>query len=140
MGKTLKDGAEYFDGEQVDLYEARFAGAFFLDAPNGAAMSNNDLVTFMVTARVDTPKFSHIKKTGDLKRSNSMKVEKVVPLDAEKAAWMYDQLSLKVPGVNDGIIEVVPVESTEYEEPLLIQDGFFTQQQDGLFKEEVQVV
>ena len=125
MGKTLKDGAEYFDGEQVDLYEARFAGAFFLDAPNGAAMSNNDLVTFLVTARVDTPKFSHVKKTGDLKRSNSMKVEKVVPLDSEKAAFMYDNVSIKVAGVNEGIIESANIESTEYEEPTLIQDSFF---------------
>ena len=128
MGKTLKDGAEYFDGEQVDLYEARFAGAFFLDAPNGAAMSNNDLVTFLVTARVDTPKFSHVKKTGDLKRSNSMRVEKVVPLDAEKAAFMYDNVSVKVEGVNNGIIESAELESTDYEEPTVIQDGFFQTQ------------
>lgn len=133
MGKILKDGAEYFDGEQVDLYEARFAGAFFLDAANGAAMANNDLVTFLVTARVDTPKFSHVKKTGDLKRSNSMKVEKVVPLDGEKAAWMYDNISIKVEGVNAGIIESVDeVESTEYEEPLVIQDSFFQPNGNGV--------
>lgn len=132
MGKTLKDGAEYFDGEQVDLYEARFAGAFFLDAANGAAMSNNDLVTFLVTARVDTPKFSHVKKTGDLKRSNSMKVEKVVPLDPEKAAFMYDNVSVKVEGVNKGIIESPDLESTDYEEPLVIQDAFFQPNGNGV--------
>lgn len=125
MGKVLKDGAEYFDGEQVDLYEARFVGNFFIDSANGAAMSNDDLVTFMVTARVETPKFSHVKKTGDLKRSNAMRITKVLPLDAEKAAWMYDQLKVKVEGVNEGAIEINDVETTEHKEETVVQDRFF---------------
>jgi hypothetical protein len=127
VSKILRNGAEYFDGEQVDLYEGRFAGAFLMDPPNGAAMSNGDLVTFMVTARVNTPKFSHIKSTGDLKRSNSMRVETVVPLDSEKAAWMYDNLAVQVTGVNDGLIEIssISVNAEEYSEPSTIQDTFF---------------
>jgi len=127
MSKILRNGAEYFDGEQVDLYEGRFAGAFLMDAANGAAMSNGDLVTFMVTARVDTPRFSHVKSTGDLKRSNAMRVEAVVPLDSEKAAWMYDNLAIQVDGVNDGLIEIssISINAEEYSEPLTIQDTFF---------------
>lgn len=129
MAKVLKDGAEYFDGEQVDLYEARFAGNFFLDAANGAAMSNGDLVTMIVTARVETPKFAHVKKTGDLKRSNAMRITKVVPLDSEKAAWMYDQLKVKVDGVNDGAIEITEVTTTEMVDETVVQDSFFDVQE-----------
>lgn len=130
MSKVLRDGHEWFDGEMVDIYEGRFAGAFLIDPANGAALSNGDLVTFLVTARVDTPKFSHVKKTGDLKRSNAMKVEAVVPLDPEKARWMYDNLSVEVAGVNDGLIESAPVvvEEKNYSPPTLIQDNFFEEQ------------
>jgi hypothetical protein len=129
MAKILRDGAEYFDGEQVDLYEGRFTGNFFVEPASGAAMSNDDLVTFIVTARVSTPKFSHVKKTGDLKRSNSMRIEKVVPIDSEKAAWMYDQINVKVDGVNEGAIIETPVEPVERMEPTVVQDTFFVKQE-----------
>jgi hypothetical protein len=131
MSKVLKDGSEYFDGELVDLYEGRFAGAFLIDPVNGAAFSNGDLVTFMVTARVDTPKFSHVKKSGDLKRSNAMKIEAVVPLDPEKARWMYDNLSVEIVGVNDATPEDAPTvvdESQFTAVELTVQDTFFKDQ------------
>lgn len=128
MAKVLRDGSEYFDGELVDLYEGRFSGAFLIDPANGAAFSNGDLVTFMVTARVDTPKFSHVKKTDDLKRSNAMKIEAVVPLDPEKARWMYDSLAVEISGVNDALPEASPivVEESSFNQPeLTTQDTFF---------------
>lgn len=105
MSKVLKDGREYFDGDAVDIYEGRFTGPFEMDEEDGAPISNGDLVTFLVTARVDTPKFSYVRKSGDLKRSNTMKVVAVIPIELDKARAMLDQLGESVEGVNDGIIE-----------------------------------
>jgi hypothetical protein len=132
MSKILKDGREMFDGEAVDIYEGRFTGGFMMDEVNGAALANDDLVTFMVTARVETPKFAHIKKTGDLKRSNTMRVEAVTPLDAEKARWMYDNLSVLVNGVNEGLIENAgsPVVVAQPTDGVSVQDDFFTGDDD----------
>lgn len=107
MMKELKNGAEFFDGEPVALYEGKFSGAFLISESNGAPMSNGDLVTFIVTARVDTPKFSYVRKTGELKRSNAMRVQDVIPVDADKATFLYDSLGVSVNGVNDGLIETV---------------------------------
>jgi len=105
MSKDLRDGREFFDGEPVDLYEGRFSGPFIIEPEPGAAISNNDLVTFIVTARVDAPKFSYVRKSGDLKRSNTMKVLSVVHMDADKAKYLYDNAGVDVEGVNTGIIE-----------------------------------
>ena len=102
--KTLKDGVEYFDGEPVSLYEGRLSGSFSIDE-DGASLSHGDLVTFVVTARVESPKFSHLKSTGELKRVNSMKVQEVVQLTPDKARYLLDLLGRKMNGVNDGIIE-----------------------------------
>lgn len=130
--KELKDGREYFDGDPVDLYEGRFTGPFMIDEANGASLSNGDLVTFLVTARVETPKFSYAKKTGNLKRSNAMKVQYVKPISADKARFMYDSLGEDVDGVNDGIIEAAAVISddatatTADPTPLPVQDDFFS--------------
>lgn len=130
--KELKDGREYFDGDPVDLYEGRFTGPFVIDEANGASLSNGDLVTFIVTARVETPKFSYAKKTGNLKRSNAMKVQYVKPISADKARFMYDSLGEEVDGINDGIIEAAPgitddaTASVGEPIPLPIEDDFFT--------------
>lgn len=128
--KELKDGREWFDGEAVDIYEGRFTGPFILDEANGASMSNGDLVTFIVTARVDAPRFTYMRKTGDLKRSNAMKVAAVVPISADKARFLYDSLSTSVDGVNNGLIETEPsvIESADVK-PDIIQDNFFN---DGI--------
>lgn len=103
--KELHEGREYFDGEPVQIYEGRFSGAFIMDEDDGAPMSNGDLVTFIVTARVDTPKFSRMRKTGDLKRVNAMKVEDAIPIDSERARFLYDTVGRNVLGINDGLIE-----------------------------------
>lgn len=123
--KELRDGHEFFDGELVEIYEGRFAGPFIMDEISGASMSNGDLVTFIITARVDTPKFTYVKKTGDLKRSNVMKVQAVTPVDSDKARFLYDSLGENVSGINDGIIETTTgvVESDDVQ-PELINDDW----------------
>jgi len=93
----------------------------------GAPMSNGDLVTFIVTARVETPRFSHVKKSGELKRSNAMRIQDVIPIDASKAEFLYDSLGVSVTGVNDGIIEVVDRSEPAAPEPTLVfEDSFFS--------------
>jgi|JI9StandDraft_1071089.scaffolds.fasta_scaffold06990_11 hypothetical protein len=130
--KILKDGREYFDGEVVGIHEARFTGNFTLAEAEGAPMSNDDLVTFIVTARVETPKFTHSKKKGEvgvLKRSNTLRVDTVVPLDREKAQWMYDNLGLEVTGINDELPEepngwVEKAEADVAQVTMLVDDYF----------------
>ena len=123
--KELRDGHEFFDGELVEIYEGRFSGPFLMDEVDGASMSNGDLVTFVITARVDTPKFTYVKKTGDLKRSNVMKVQAVTPVDSDKARFLYDSLGQNVSGINDGIIEIpTGVVESEEVQPELINDDW----------------
>jgi hypothetical protein len=105
MPKELVNGAEYFDGDKVEVYELRFLGSAYMSEADAAGLCNGDLVTLMVTVRLGDPKFSYIKKTGDLKRSNGAKVMKLVAFDPEQAAFIYDNLGIKVEGVNDGFIE-----------------------------------
>lgn len=126
MSKDLRDGREFFDGEPVDLYEGRFSGPFIIEPEPGAAISNNDLVTFIVTARVDAPKFSYVRKSGDLKRSNTMKVVSVVHMDADKAKYLYDNAGVDVEGVNSGIIETPSMEIDETSiDDIIEQDNMF---------------
>jgi hypothetical protein len=126
MSKDLRDGREFFDGDPVDLYEGRFTGPFIIEPESGAVMSNGDLVTFIVTARVDTPKFSYVRKTGDLKRSNAMKVISVMPMDSDRARYLYDTVGADVEGVNAGIIETpsAAVEDISIDE-IVAQDSIF---------------
>ena len=133
--KVLKDGKEFFDGEIVDVYEGKFAGNFVMEDVQGAPLSHDDLVTFMVTARVESPKFTRVKKSGVLKRSNAMKIEAVVPLTSDKARFMYDSLGVDVFGVNEGIIESDPMTITPEEDaaPVVIEDDFFSQDTPELF-------
>jgi len=126
MSKDLRDGREFFDGDPVDLYEGRFTGPFIIEPESGSVMSNGDLVTFIVTARVDTPKFSYVRKSGDLKRSNAVKVVSVIPMDADKAKYLYDNIGADVEGVNAGIIEVAlnDIEDISLDE-IMAQDAVF---------------
>jgi hypothetical protein len=132
MSKELRDGREFFDGEPVDIYEGRFVGPFIMDENSGATMSNGDLVTFIVTARVDTPKFAYVKKSNDLKRSNSMKVTSVVAIDGDKAKYLYDSIGENVDGINEGIIEIPSIEVAETSIDDLVE-------QDSLFNKEMTV-
>lgn len=107
MTKKLIDGCEYFDGQPVAIYEGRFAGAFPMVEETAAPIANDDQVTFLVTARVEAPKFSYVKKTGDLKRANSMRVEAAFYLDPHEAKYFLDNMGEKVEGINDGLVETV---------------------------------
>jgi hypothetical protein len=126
MGKSLVDGREFFDGQPVELYEGRFTGQFYMSEVTGAALANDDLVTFIVTARVEAPKFSYVKKTGDLKRSNTMRVQSVIPIDYNEAKFMLDNMNALVAGVNDGLIESVVEENISEETTELFQDNWST--------------
>lgn len=121
MGKQLQDGREFFDGEVVEIYEGRFSGTFIMPEESGAPLSNDDLVTFIVTARVEAPKFSYIKKSGDLKRSNTMRVQFAALVDAAEAKYIYDNYGEDVNGVNQGMIEV-PMDATPQETEQLFDD------------------
>jgi hypothetical protein len=126
MSKELRDGREFFDGEPVEVYEGRFSGQFLIDEDHGATMSHGDLVTFIVTARVDMPKFVHVKKDNALKRANSMKVQSVVPMDSDKAKFLYDSIGESVEGINEGIIEIPSMEVSEISlDDLVVQDNLF---------------
>ena len=111
-------GREVFDGRVVALYETRFTGAIMLEPEDGAGMATNDQVTFIVTARVAPPKFSQVKKTGEYKRVNSLKLEEAVPIDPDIAAKLYDELKVQVGGVNNGPIEDGSLDEPEEEKDL----------------------
>lgn len=103
--KKLEDGVEFFDGKPVEIYEGRFSGGFQISEFDGPDISYGDQVTFLVTARVQTPKFSTERRTGQLKRLNTMKVEDVQPLSRDRAKYLLDQMGASVVGVNDGVLE-----------------------------------
>lgn len=119
--KKLVDGQEMFDGQPVELYEGRFTGSFYMSDASGAEIATDDLVTFIVTARVSSPKFVHERKTGELKRQNTMKIQDAFRIDANEAKYLLDNMGASVEGVNDGMIEASSVEE-EVEEPTLIKD------------------
>lgn len=106
--KELKEGVEIFDGREVAEYAGRFSGTFDLDAVMGTALAHDDLVSFIVTARVSDAKFTTSKTTGIQKRINTLEIEEASALDPEKALWLYDQLGKVVAGVNE-LTEDAPV-------------------------------
>jgi len=105
MSKTVMGGSEFFDGQRVDIHEGRFTGGFLLEEEDGVEIANGDQVTFIVTARTSTPKFTTTAKSGDLKRQNSFKVEAAFVIDPDQARYLYDNIGASVVGVNDGLIE-----------------------------------
>ena len=115
MAKTLIEGREYFDGEPVEIYEAKFGGSFQMLEETAAPLATDDLVTFIVTARVNSPKFTFVAKTGDLKRSNTMKVEEAFVIDKHEAKWLLDNMGEDVEGVNAGLVETGEQQDTEPE-------------------------
>lgn len=104
MTKSLHDGVETFDGEEVEYYTGKFSGTFDLDNVTGAALALDDLVSFVVTARVCNPALRRDNKTHVLKRQNTFSVESVSALDPSKAQWLYDQLGKIVVGVNHLVV------------------------------------
>ena len=94
MAKKLDaDGVEHTpDGEAVTLYDGKFMGVFLMENWDAAPISSGDQVTFIVHARCEDPIYKHVKKTGELKRTNPFRVEEFRCVDADVAAVLYDAL------------------------------------------------
>jgi hypothetical protein len=117
MAKELsKDGVEYQDGTPVKVYEGSFKGKWIEDNDTAAARSSGDIGVALVHYRIDVPKFSHIAKSGELKRVNTFIVEDIEHIDIDKAKAMYDNLDKKINGINDGLIEVSYLEPEQDQE------------------------
>jgi hypothetical protein len=112
MNKKLQNGVELFDGEPVEIYEGRFSGSFWMNPETAAPLCHDELVTFLVTARVDAPKFTYVKKTGELKRANTMKVQSSFVVDPAETKYLFDNMGFSVEGINSGLIETTEQEAT----------------------------
>jgi hypothetical protein len=100
MKELNNEGIEVFEGREVEAYDAKFSGTFEMDNLTGITLAHDDLVSFVVTARVTDAKFTTSRTTGIQKRTNTLAIEDVVALDMERARWLYDQLGKIVVGVN----------------------------------------
>lgn len=105
MTKQLENGLEVFDGHTVKAYSGRFNGVFDIDAELGLKTSTDDLVSFVVTARVGNSKLVRNTQTGEMTRVNTLRIEDSVGMEQAQAAWVYSRLGALVHGVNDGLIE-----------------------------------
>lgn len=112
MKELNEDGMETQDGEVVRLYDGTFKGTWVEEFEEAVTRSSGDVGVALVTYRIDTPKFAHIKKTGELKRTNSFMVEDVRHIDRDKAAMLFDSLGQKVNGINDGLVTTSNVEDS----------------------------
>lgn len=81
----MNNDSEYFDGNAVTQYEAKFAGTFDLPEDVGSDMRFNDVVMFLVTANVGSSSVT-ATKTGDLKRSNRLDIIAIRDIDSQAAA------------------------------------------------------
>ncbi len=97
----MKGQMEMFDGFAVALYDGKFGGTFDLDEDMAKEMAFDDVVTFVVTARVGGVGITDTK-TGDIKRTNTFQVVNSVALDAPMAEKLLDSLGQSVNGVNAG--------------------------------------
>ena len=113
LSKQLVNGKEFFDGEPVELYEGRFSGGFAMDPATAAPLATDDEVTFIVRVSVDTPKFTKVKKTNEIKRTNSMKVQEAFAIDPSEAKYLLDNMG-EVPVVEEPL-EQEQVEDWTYQ-------------------------
>jgi hypothetical protein len=116
MKELNEEGHELVDGKAVKLYEIRFTGSIILTPEEASSIASGDSVSCFVNGRVQPPKFSLVKKTGEMKRQNVIKLESLVPLDPDRATQVLDNLDLKINGVNDGIVDTVYVLPEEEQE------------------------
>jgi hypothetical protein len=98
-GKELLHGREVYDGEPVVNYESRFKGSFPLDVSDGAAIAQDDTVTFVVTGTVASSSFKR-SKTGDPVRINVVAIKGASYLDEGNARVLLDAMGVEMPGVN----------------------------------------
>ena len=104
MSKTLdENGIEYLHGRAVEVYEGKIIGAFEMETEDAVSLTDGDAVTFILTVRTGIPKFSNIRKSGQLKCQNQFAVEAVKVVDPNKAKFMYDQLDEFVPGISNPV-------------------------------------
>lgn len=126
MAKKLNaEGIEEFDGEPVEEYQAKLNGIFPMSDTVGAEVATDDLVTFIVTARVEAPNFKYNKKTGALQRLNTLRIQDAYAISADEARYLLDNMGEEVEGVNAGLIEdAAPTTDTQ---PSLIDDEWNVQ-------------
>lgn len=86
--KTINGGVEEFDGLTVVQYEGKFSGAFDIPDDTAIELSYDDVVTFVVTARVGKAVLD-ATKFGDMKRSNTFNVVHVAVLDGNVSDSFY---------------------------------------------------
>jgi hypothetical protein len=103
--KQVSEGLEFFDGRPVEKYRGKFSAPFDLDPETGLGIDSGSQVTFIVTARCQTPRFKDAPKSGELIRENTFKVEAVVPVSSDEAKFLLDNMGELVEGVNEGLIE-----------------------------------
>lgn len=125
MVKELVDGQEYQDGIPVDRYKGRYSGTWETDPSDGAPLSTGELVAHVVISRVSSPKFDTDKKSNELVRSNTYKIEEVIQLSIDRARYLLDSLDVKVNGINDGLVEVSTIPAQGLFDPQT-QIGHFT--------------
>lgn len=106
MKELNEEGFEVVDGRTVRVYEIKFTGSIILEPEDAATIASGDSITCFVSGRVQPPKFSIVTKTGEMKRQNVIKLEALIPIDSDTAAFALDTMGVKVNGVNDGIIDV----------------------------------
>lgn len=92
---------ERFDGFPVTLYDGKFQGGFDLEDEGADDIRYDDVVTFVVTARVGGVQFSETK-LGDVKRTNVFKVTSSTALEKDMAEKVLNTLGVSVNGVNAG--------------------------------------
>lgn len=128
MGKSIVDNQEFFDGRPVEKYRGKFSAPFDLNEEAGLGIDSGSQVTFIVTARCQTPRFKDAPKSGELIRENTFKVEAVVPIASDEAKFLLDNMGELVEGVNDGLIEsqmTTPLPSSMPSVDLCEPQGFF---------------
>lgn len=107
MTKELVDGQERFDGYPVVLYDGKFSGSFDLPEDVGAGLQYDDVVTFVVTCHVGKASID-ATRLGDMKRTNAFPVQQVVPLSAQQAQDLYNELGVDATGQLSGQLELQP--------------------------------
>lgn len=93
----MNNNGEYFDGNAVTVYDAKFAGTFDLPDEVGSVMRFNDVVMFLVTATVGQSQVT-ATKTGDLKRSNRLDIIAIRDIDSRAAQLIENALNAPAQG------------------------------------------
>lgn len=88
MSKKVVNGIEVSDDIPVTEYDGKFSGSFELDVEKAASMAYDDTVYFVVTTVLDKYAFTPTKY-GDLKRTNTFKVDSVRVVKTDELNKMH---------------------------------------------------